>query len=795
MRAKIVGLGVALSVASAAGASLVAAPAQAGAEVSPAVAGWGFNQSCQLGAGWRSTFEPSPVTAVGVTNVLQVLAAGGASYALLTNHTVDAWGGNWKGELGNGSRKLSCTPVSVTEQSPSGVVRTLSGVTAIAGFGGTHLMALVNDSTHEGEVETWGAAEYGERGNGESGWEHEAKARAEEKHEPYIPRERAALVPNLKHVVEIAAGTNTDYAVKEDSPGVTTLWSWGINRWGKLGLGSTEGPETCATGEAGSQPCSTIPREVSLPAGSVVRAISGGATSAYALLSDGTVLAWGENKHAQFGNGTATNSASPVHVCALGSSGPCPSGPYLTGVTAISGGYLSALALREGAAKGEVVGWGSNGVGELGGESHGECSKTVTTCQLTPKTVEYEPEAKVKAPLKEVTSISEGPSYSLAVSGGLVYAWGLNERGELGIGVEKGPEECYKKPCDRTPTVVEPLENVSSVSAGSGPVGEGHSLATLQKGVNPPLRVTPTSESLAVEWTVPLPEGLNPRYTLRAEEYAGGVETRKYTTEYKQSTGCSQESPCSYTLTNYGGSYGGGPLKPETEYRVILDTEVETGLVKPPYRIVNSRKLLISTLPDPRVPAVEEAPRITGTPQEGDTLSAVPATWSNSPTSYAYRWLRCEGGEYPGGNCLAIAGATGSTYVLTSNDVTHTIRVEQKATNAYGTGHAESAATEEVLPGPPVNTAPPSISGAAELGQTLTEVHGTWTGSPTGFSYQWLRCEAVSGGCSSIVGATTQTYVLGLEDIGHTIRVQEIASNVTRSGAAATSGATGTVLP
>jgi IPT/TIG domain len=79
--------------------------------------------------------------------------------------------------------------------------------------------------------------------------------------------------------------------------------------------------------------------------------------------------------------------------------------------------------------------------------------------------------------------------------------------------------------------------------------------------------------------------------------------------------------------------------------------------------------------------------------------------------------------------------------------------------------------------GGPVNTSPPTVSGLAEEGQTLTATPGTWTNSPTATSEQWEQCSASGGNCAAIAGATTQKYTLTASDVGSTFRVQEIASN------------------
>ena len=191
-------------------------------------------------------------------------------------------------------------------------------------------------------------------------------------------------------------------------------------------------------------------------------------------------------------------------------------------------------------------------------------------------------------------------------------------------------------------------------------------------------------------------------------------------------------------------------------------------------------------------PVNTSPPTITGTPQQGQTLTEVHGTWTNSPTSYAYQWLRCESN---GSGCAAISGATAQTYVLAAADVGHTLKVQETASNPEGASSpATSSATAVVLALAPVNTLPPTITGTAQQGQTLTEVHGTWTNSPTSYAYQWLRCESNGSGCAAISGATAQTYVLAAADVGHTLKVQETASNPEGASSPATSSATAVVL-
>jgi hypothetical protein len=93
----------------------------------------------------------------------------------------------------------------------------------------------------------------------------------------------------------------------------------------------------------------------------------------------------------------------------------------------------------------------------------------------------------------------------------------------------------------------------------------------------------------------------------------------------------------------------------------------------------------------------------------------------------------------------------------------------------------------------PVNTVPPVISGQPYNGQTLTTTNGTWTASPTSYTYQWEDCNSTGTSCTSIVGATSNEYTLTHADEGNTVRVLVVAHNASGASAPAESAPTAVV--
>jgi alpha-tubulin suppressor-like RCC1 family protein len=194
--------------------------------------------------------------------------------------------------------------------------------------------------------------------------------------------------------VSLGNGDATFCALLADA----TIHCWGYNLYGELGQGNfTNNP-------APPQPA------VSLPKGAVQIAMQ--ADTAYALLTDGSVWAWGENNKGQLGQGNFTttgNMGSDTPVQVTGLPGPA---------TAVFSGYWHACAI----VSGDAWCWGENQYGELG-------NGTYTTTAPTGIA------AAAKVPgLGTVTTMALGLNHTCAMSSGTLKCWGNNNYGQLGIG-------------------------------------------------------------------------------------------------------------------------------------------------------------------------------------------------------------------------------------------------------------------------------------------------------------------------------------------------------------------------
>jgi thermitase len=176
---------------------------------------------------------------------------------------------------------------------------------------------------------------------------------------------------------------------------------------------------------------------------------------------------------------------------------------------------------------------------------------------------------------------------------------------------------------------------------------------------------------------------------------------------------------------------------------------------------------------------------LTAAPQVGQILVRGVGGWAGSAGLFVagLQWQRCNS---TGGNCTYLTNQ--STYTVQSTDSGSAIRLVFSVQNPLGTVPASVLTQSVGGSGPvvtaPVNTAAPAISGTAQDGQTVTASTGSWSGSPTGFTYQWRRCDSSGANCASIAGATSAGYVVQTGDVGSTLSVSVTASNSAGSASA-----------
>ncbi|WP_050564968.1 RCC1 domain-containing protein [Salinispora oceanensis] len=307
---------------------------------------WGDNRFGQLGDETTTdSITPVDVSLPVGTTVTAIAAGDDHSFAVTSAGTALAWGDNDRGELGDGTTTRSSTPVPISL--PAGTT-----VTAIAG-GIAHGLAL----TSAGAVLAWGLNSDGQLGDGTTT-------------DSSTPVE--VSLPAGTTVTAIAAGSLHSLAVTSAG----TVLTWGLNADGQLGDGTTTDSST--------------PVEVSLPAGTTVTAVGGGRGHSLAVTSAGTALAWGDNVRGQLGDGTTTDSSTPVEVS-------LPAGTTVTTITAIAAGRFHSLAVTS---AGTALGWGDNNDGELGDGT--------TTDSSTP--------VEVSLPAgTTVTATTAGASHSMAL--------------------------------------------------------------------------------------------------------------------------------------------------------------------------------------------------------------------------------------------------------------------------------------------------------------------------------------------------------------------------------------------
>ena len=341
---------------------------------------WGYNYFRQLGDG-TTTNKTSAVkigTSTNNTNWVKVATGGNHSLAINAVGELYAWGANNHGQLGDGTNINKGSPVKI------GSAVNWVGVAA----GANHSLAI----NKAGELYAWGWNDRGQLGNGTTGVTASSNA---------IPVRitRPVTICSISTISEItyrthcptnwvmvAAGDHHSLALSRGGE----IYAWGGNSVGQLGDGTTADKH----------------RPVKMNSTIHWKKIFAGSAHNMAINADGELYAWGWNNQGQLGDGTTTVKTSLVKI---GSA---------TNWAGVSLGGNRSLAINT---DGELYAWGANHYGQLGDGTYVDKHSPVQIGTSTNNTNWVE--------------IATGNHHSLALnSAGEVYAWGLNDAGQLGNG-------------------------------------------------------------------------------------------------------------------------------------------------------------------------------------------------------------------------------------------------------------------------------------------------------------------------------------------------------------------------
>jgi alpha-tubulin suppressor-like RCC1 family protein len=322
------------------------------------VEAWGYNGYGQLGNG-NTDEQHSGVPVNGVNDIVQV--AGGLFHSLLVKKDGTVWscGRNTLGPLGDGTNDDKLIPVQVAE---------LTDITQAAG-GGEHSLFLKSDGT----VWACGNNSSGQLGDG-SGMHQN------------IP----VQVNDLTDIIQVAAGAEFSLFLKQDG----TVWACGHNGYGQFGNGTNSS--------------SNMPVQVS--GLSAIVQVSAGEWHSLFVKSDGTVLSSGRNQYGQLGNGTTadTNVATIVST--------------LAGITqAEAGGIHSVFLKQDGTVWSCGLNSGGNNDGQLGDGTMEDRHIPVQVISV------WKSEHIIRAEATREHSL-------FLTSAGDLYAAGRNNYGQLGYG-------------------------------------------------------------------------------------------------------------------------------------------------------------------------------------------------------------------------------------------------------------------------------------------------------------------------------------------------------------------------
>jgi alpha-tubulin suppressor-like RCC1 family protein len=366
--------------------------------------------------------------------------------AVYGDGTVRTWGRNNIGQLGDGANSM------LLDRNLPGTVNDLNNMIAVAA-GGEHSLALRKDGT----ISAWGYNYDGQLGDGTTS---QNKHDEENKYAP-------VSVGGVENVAAIAAGYYHSVALKSDG----TVWTWGYNEFGQLGIGTDDINRTSGDGAAADKFVPTRVTNARFPDGSigslpVIIALAAGYYHTVALTEDGKVFCWGLNDDGQLGNGAQLKSPGefsagpplysniPVQVV-TGKNPEDGSSVELSGIVSIAAGGYHTVALKN---DGTVWAWGYNEQGQLGNGTDGTDNQDDHFHRVIPTQVIAKKFDGTSEGLSNIVAIAAGFKQTVALDRfGFVWTWGDNKYGQLGDGSNTNRNSSWK---------ISSLSNMVAVASG-----------------------------------------------------------------------------------------------------------------------------------------------------------------------------------------------------------------------------------------------------------------------------------------------------------------------------------------
>lgn len=273
-----------------------------------------------------------------------------------------------------------------------------SGAASKIAVGGSHMLALAADGT----VWACGDNSAGQLGTGDT--------------VNHLLPVKITSLPAGTPARDVAAGRNHSLVLLADG----TVWAFGANTAGQLGLGAT-------------MDATPHPTPTQIPGLTAITGLGAGASDASLASNPSGLWTFGDNASGQLGTGDTTNRNTPVLALAG------------TAETAIAGGAMGPDHALVVLSDGQVSGVGANDHGQLGtGDTTARTSLGTAVVGLT-----------------GVRQVVAGDGFSLAVkTDGLVYGFGADDVGQLGTGDATGADQTQ-------PVLVPGLAQIETLSAGN----------------------------------------------------------------------------------------------------------------------------------------------------------------------------------------------------------------------------------------------------------------------------------------------------------------------------------------